>query len=351
MPQPAADRGSATISVAAGAAVVILLLAALIGGVAGVSGQQAAACTTQPAASGTATAIPARYLADYKKAGTQYQIPWTVLAGIGTVESSNGQSDAPGVHSGTNSFGAAGPMQFGVGGAAGDTWGGAPVHPAAQHTGGYGIDGDHDGIVDVYDPGDAIPSAAYFLQAHGAPGSMQAALFAFNHFSAYVSDVLGWAARYTAGGAQAVSAASSPLCQQAALGPLPPGAAGKVLAYAAAQLGRPYVFGATGPDAYDCSGLAMMAYRAAGITIPRTSQQQWAYGRQIPASQARPGDLVFFAGSDGTPTAPGHVGIVVNPATHAMIDAYATGFDVEYDTYGLPASKGGLSPVVGFTRP
>ena len=94
----------------------------------------------------------------------------------------------------------------------------------------------------------------------------------------------------------------------------------------------------------------MMAYRAAGITIPRTSQQQWANGRHIPASQAQPGDLVFFAGSDGTPTAPGHVGIVVNPATHTMIDAYATGYGVEYDTYGLPTSKGGLSPVTGFSR-
>jgi cell wall-associated NlpC family hydrolase len=46
----------------------------------------------------------------------------------------------------------------------------------------------------------------------------------------------------------------------------------------------------------------MMAYRAAGITIPRTSQQQWTYGTRIPASQPRPGDLVFFAGSDGTMT-------------------------------------------------
>jgi cell wall-associated NlpC family hydrolase len=354
MPHPAADRGSATISIAAGAAVVILLLAALIGGVAGVSGQQAAACTAQPAASGAAAVIPARYLADYKKAGTQYHIQWTVLAGIGTVESSNGQSTAPGVHSGTNAFGAAGPMQFGVGGAAGNTWGGAPVHPASQHTGGYGIDGDHDGLADVYDPGDAIPSAAYFLQAHGAPASMQAALFAWNHSSSYVSDVLDTAARYAAGGAQAISAASSPLCQQAALGPLPAGTAGtagKILTWAAAQLGKPYLFGATGPDAYDCSGLAMMAYRAAGLAIPRTSQAQWAYGRQIPASQARPGDLVFFAGADGSPIAPGHVGIIVNPATHTMIDAYATGYGVEYDTYGLPASKPGLSAVVGFTHP
>jgi hypothetical protein len=221
MQSPASDRGSATISIAAGAAVVLLLLAALIGGIAGATGQQASACT-QPAASGAAAAIPANYLADYKKAGTQYGIPWKVLAGIGTVERSNGQSHLPGVHSGTNAFGAAGPMQFGVGGAAGNTWGGAPVRPATQHTSGYGIDGDHDGLVDVYDPGDAIPSAASFLQAHGAPGAMQAAIFAFNHSSSYVTQVLDWAVRYAAGGAQAISAPSSALCQQAAFGPLPP---------------------------------------------------------------------------------------------------------------------------------
>ncbi|HEX9354737.1 MAG TPA: hypothetical protein VF933_13100 [Streptosporangiaceae bacterium] len=175
MPHPAADRGSATIALAAGAAVVMLLAIAVIGAVAGISGQEASACHAQPAANGAAGAIPADYLADYQKAGAAYGIPWTVLAGIGTVESDNGQSGLPGVHSGTNAFGAAGPMQVGVGGAAGDTWGGAPVHPASEHTGGYGIDGDHDGVVDVYDPGDAIPSAASFLQAHGAPGNMQAA--------------------------------------------------------------------------------------------------------------------------------------------------------------------------------
>jgi hypothetical protein len=271
MRHPAGDRGSATITIAAVAAVVILLLVALIGGITGVTGQQAAACTAQPAATSATRSIPARYLADYQSAGTRYGIPWTILAGVGTVESDNGQSDLPGVHSGTNAFGAAGPMQFGVGGKAGNTWGGAPVHPASLHTGGWGIDGDHDGLVNVYDPGDAIPSAARFLQAHGAPGNTPAALLAFNHSSAYVSQVLATAARYTAGGAQAISAPGSALCQQQALGPLPPGAAGKVLAYAAAQLGKPYVFGATGPDSFDCSGLAMMAYRAAGLSIPRTS--------------------------------------------------------------------------------
>ena len=87
----------------------------------------------------------------------------------------------------------------------------------------------------------------------------------------------------------------------------------------------------------------MMAYQAAGITIPRTSQAQWAYGKQIPASQAQPGDLVFFAGSDGTMTAPGHVGIVLTPGT--MIDAPYTGQVVREE----PISD--TPELVGYTRP
>ena len=129
MPHPAADRGSAAIALAVSAAVVMLLAIALIGAVAGISGQEASACTAQPAASSAAASIPAAYLAGYKEAGAAYGIPWTVLAGIGTVESGNGQSNLPGVHSGTNAFGAAGPMQFGVGGAAGEHLGRRPRPP------------------------------------------------------------------------------------------------------------------------------------------------------------------------------------------------------------------------------
>ncbi len=93
MPRPAADRGSAAVSLAVAAALVILLTAVLTGAVAGIARQEAAACTAQPAASRAAAAIPANYLADYKKAGASYGIPWTVLAGIGTVESGNGRND------------------------------------------------------------------------------------------------------------------------------------------------------------------------------------------------------------------------------------------------------------------
>ncbi len=100
------------------------------------------------------------------------------------------------------------------------------------------LDEHHYGIVDVYDPGDAIPSAAAFLKAHSALAHLQAALFAWNHSSAYVSGVLGQAARYAAGGSETLTAAGSPVCEQAEHVPLPAGTAGKVIAYAGAQLGR-----------------------------------------------------------------------------------------------------------------
>jgi cell wall-associated NlpC family hydrolase len=319
---PAAERGSATITLATITALLLLIVAVIAGAIGGITGQQASACTTQPAASSTATSIPEGYLADFKAAGTRYGIPWTVLAAIGRVESNFGEDDGP------SSAGALGPMQFEP-----PTW-------ALYGDGG-----------NIMDPADAIPAAARLLVANGAPGNLQRAVFAYNHSASYVQLVLAWAARYAAGGAQAISASGSAVCQQAALGPLPPGTAGKILAYAEAQLGKPYVFGAAGPDAFDCSGLAMMAYRAAGITIPRTSQAQWDWGRQVPASQVQPGDLVFFAGADGTPAAPGHVGIVLDPAARTMINAYTGAFPVEEDTYGLPDSKEGLSLVVGFIRP
>ncbi|WP_328434123.1 C40 family peptidase [Streptomyces sp. NBC_00425] len=68
----------------------------------------------------------------------------------------------------------------------------------------------------------------------------------------------------------------------------------KALAFARAQIGKPYVWGATGPGSYDCSGLAQAAWKAAGVTLPRSTRDQANAGVTVPLADARPGDLVFF---------------------------------------------------------
>ncbi|MEV7219496.1 NlpC/P60 family protein [Streptomyces sp. NPDC093681] len=70
--------------------------------------------------------------------------------------------------------------------------------------------------------------------------------------------------------------------------------ADKAIAFARAQIGKPYVWGATGPDSYDCSGLTQAAWKAAGVTLPRVTYDQVNAGTTVPVSQAQPGDLVFF---------------------------------------------------------
>ena len=144
-----------------------------------------------PAPSRTATAdIPAGYLRLYQSATRRCRgLSWAVLAAVGKVESDHGRARLPGVRSGWNRAGAAGPMQFGIGqGRAGNAW--------AR----YGADYNHDGRVSVYDPGDAIPAAARYLCASGAPHHLDAALYAYNPSRAYVAQVRTIARRYTARG-------------------------------------------------------------------------------------------------------------------------------------------------------
>jgi len=119
-------------------------------------------------------------------------------------------------------------------------------------------------------------------------------------------------------------------------------ASAAAIGYARKQIGLPYCWGGTGAGCFDCSGLVQMAYRSAGVSIARTSQDQWATEPHIPASRVQAGDLVFFAGSDGTMTAPGHVGIVTGPGR--MIEAYATGYPIRVSSYDRP-------DLVGFTDP
>lgn len=305
-----------------------------------------------------ANSIPASYLMWYRKVGGQYGVPWTILAGIGKVESDHGRSKLPGVTSGSNAFGAAGPMQIGIGGAAGNQWGGLPTHLASESVNGVATDEDGKLTVSVYDPADAIAGAAKYLIAHGVQNDVTAAIFAYNHLDSYVQAVLGWASTYAGGGftvsANTGSGTGGNAASCAGNGTLdslvtPNAAVATAVNFAQGQLGKPYLFGGTGPDAWDCSGLVMMAYRTAGIGIPRTSQAQWAKLPHVPAANVEPGDLVFFAGADGTPTAPGHVGLVVGH--DKMIEAYARGVPVRISMFGTPASPPGLARVVGFARP
>ncbi len=76
------------------------------------------------------------------------------------------------------------------------------------------------------------------------------------------------------------------------------------LTAAVGKLGRPYVWGAEGPDSFDCSGLVQWAYAQAGVRMPRVTYQQWVTGPQVPLSQAQPGDLLFWRND---PTNPGYI--------------------------------------------
>jgi hypothetical protein len=135
---------------------------------------------------GSLSGIPTAMLSLYEEAApTCPGLPWEVLAGIGTVESDNGTSDLPGVHSGSNFAGAEGPMQFlPATFAAYDL----PVPPGGANP------------PSPYDPADSVYAAARDLCANGARNGsdLGGAVYAYNHSNAYVADVLGLAARYAA---------------------------------------------------------------------------------------------------------------------------------------------------------
>ncbi|MEF9882475.1 C40 family peptidase [Streptomyces sp. P9-A4] len=103
-------------------------------------------------------------------------------------------------------------------------------------------------------------------------------------------------------------------------------AAAAVMA-ARSAIGRPYVWGATGPSAFDCSGLMVWSYRQAGISLPRTSSAQRNAGRRVPLSQAQPGDLVTYRGDAS------HVAIYAGNGQ--VIHAPYPGARVRYDPVNM----------------
>jgi len=100
------------------------------------------------------------------------------------------------------------------------------------------------------------------------------------------------------------------------------------LQQAESQLGKPYEWGAAGPDSYDCSGLVMWAYAQVGEHVDHWTGDQWNEGAHIPLAALRPGDLLFFATDTTDPNTIHHVGMYVGNGQ--MIEAPYTGANVRY---------------------
>lgn len=115
--------------------------------------------------------------------------------------------------------------------------------------------------------------------------------------------------------------------------------ADKAVAFVYAQLGCPYVYGGTGPcsDGFDCSGLVQAAWAAAGVSIPRTTWEDWDALPHVPTSDLQPGDLLLYNGE-------GHVAMYVGGGD--IIDAPQTGMDVEKIPMSTPWYADNLDGVV-----
>jgi peptidoglycan DL-endopeptidase CwlO len=113
------------------------------------------------------------------------------------------------------------------------------------------------------------------------------------------------------------------------------GSAAAVVAYARAQVGKPYCYGGSGPGCFDCSGLTMMAWRQAGVSLPHSSASQYNVGRRVSASELQPGDLVFYY----SPIS--HVSVYIGGGQR--ISATHTGDYVRVQSLG--------SSIVGYARP
>lgn len=291
---------------AAGLLLTTVLIAASVGGVAASLFGSGGGGGSSPSATAVQQ-IPSDYLALYMLAAqTCSGLDWTVLAGIGKVETDHGQRTLPGVHSGANGAGAEGPMQFLPATFAEYD---QPIPPGGANP------------ASPYDPTDAIYATARMLCANGAANGadLHAAIYAYNHTETYVAAVLAAARTYAAtdGGATAPSSGA----WTAAIGQ-------QIVDRALQWLGWSYTFdgGNThGPtygkavdydsrnDAhvygFDCSGLTLYAL-APWRTLDHDAATQYTQaGTFHPGvAQLQPGDLVFWSG-DATIASIGHVAI------------------------------------------
>jgi len=151
-----------------------------------------------------------------------------------------------------------------------------------------------------------------------------------------------------AAAAAAASAASFEQAVRAAGGSLSPdmtapnATAARAIAAAKTKLGDPYLWGGTGPDAYDCSGLTQFAYGAAGIQLPRVAADQWNVGAHVGLSELMPGDLLFWATDPSNPATIHHVAMYVGGGM--MIAAPHTGDVVKVEPVYMDGYIGAARP-------
>ncbi|MEU1622938.1 NlpC/P60 family protein [Streptomyces sp. NPDC005722] len=297
---------------------------------------------------------------------------WQVLAGIAAIESNNaaGHTIGPG---GDITPRILGPRLDGSG-AGGNTaairdtddgrWDGDRQYdravgpfqflPATFAT--IGRDANGDGRIDPHNADDAALAAATYLCGDGRDltdeDQLRAAVFSYNHSTAYVTDVLNAIHRYDTTGTTGGGAAAT-------------GDARTVIAAALAQQGVAYSWGggnAAGPApgiccspgqhqdgrqvvGFDCSGLTLYAYAQVGVSLPRLAQDQASVGRRIPAAAGyealRPGDLVFYGPNPSSNAGIHHVGIYLGNGQ--MVNAPKPGTSVRIDPLtALPDYAGGV---------
>ncbi|MFD0439887.1 C40 family peptidase [Streptomyces chartreusis] len=208
----------------------------------------------------------------------------------------------------------------------------------------HGVDGDGDGDRDIWDPKDAIPSAASYdcelaKYVKDVPGDVTDNMLAAYNAGAYRV--------IKAGGVPAITETRNYVTRIRSLeksfaAPVsrvdPSKQAAGAIYYAQKKLGTPYLWGGEGTAAdggrFDCSGLTQAAYESVGITLPRVANDQWNAGAHPARDELLPGDLVFFSDDLDNSRAIRHVGIYVGGGY--MIDAPRTGAVIRFDPIDTP---------------